>query len=382
MGGGGGRCLDTDGGNVHEPILPCGRLPLSTGRRHGREGTAGATAVGIPIRAGDGSVFGTMCGLHPTAPPTDLLAQEPGLRLLADLLGCALEAEKLRAEADARTTELQQQACALASSEALHRLLAEHSVDVIGRYSPDGTVRYVSPAVHALLGFTPAEFEGTRTSDLLHPDDLAELFEVDGSLRTDGGELTFRLRHREGHWVGIERVATIVRAMKTFSHPGHKEQTPADLNEALAATITVTRHQVSDVADFNLELGDLPPVRCDIAELNQVFLNLLVNAADAVGETGARGRIDVTTAVDGDQAVVRISDTGTGIPDDVVMKIFDPFFTTKEVGRGTGQGLPLARAVVQEGHGGSRTVDSEPGRGTTFTIRIPVDGLPQPAPAG
>jgi PAS domain S-box-containing protein len=174
---------------------------------------------------------------------------------------------------------------------------------------------------------------------------------------------------------GIHRVSTIVRAMKAFSHPGHKEQVPADLNEAVEATVTVTRHQVSDVADLHLELADLPPVRCNIADLNQVFLNLIVNAADAIEETGRRGVITVATALDGGDVVVRISDTGGGIPDDLRPKIFDPFFTTKDVGRGSGQGLPLSRGVVQEGHGGSLTVESVVGEGTTFAVRIPVNGV-------
>ena len=173
---------------------------------------------------------------------------------------------------------------------------------------------------------------------------------------------------------GIDRVSTIVRAMKMFSHPGHQEQVPADLNEALEATVTVTRHQVNSVAELRLQLAELPPVRCNIADLNQVFLNLIVNAADAIAETGAPGAIDVGTALDGDQAVITISDTGAGIPDDVRAKIFDPFFTTKEVGKGSGQGLPLVRAVVQEGHGGSLTVESTVGVGTTFTVRLPIDG--------
>jgi PAS domain S-box-containing protein len=173
---------------------------------------------------------------------------------------------------------------------------------------------------------------------------------------------------------GIERVSTIVRAMKTFSHPGHKEQVPADLNEALEATVTVTRHQVGSVADLHLDLVELPPVRCNIADLNQVFLNLIVNAADAIAETGTPGVITVTTRLDGDDVLVAIRDTGIGIPDDVRAKMFDPFFTTKEVGRGSGQGLPLARAVVHEGHGGVLTVDSTPGVGSVFTVRLPMDG--------
>lgn len=173
---------------------------------------------------------------------------------------------------------------------------------------------------------------------------------------------------------GIERVSTIVRAMKTFSHPGNKEQVPADLNEALEATITVTRHQVSSVADLDVDLAQLPPVRCNIADLNQVFLNLIVNAADAISETGVPGVIRVSTRVDGDHVLVSIADTGTGIPDDVRKRMFDPFFTTKDVGRGSGQGLPLVRAVIHEGHGGVLTVDSTVGSGSTFTVRLPIDG--------
>ncbi|WP_167762232.1 ATP-binding protein [Blastococcus sp. CT_GayMR20] len=181
---------------------------------------------------------------------------------------------------------------------------------------------------------------------------------------------------------GIERVSTIVRAMKTFSHQGHKEQVPADLNEAVAATVTVTRHQVSEVAELVLDLADLPPVRCNIADLNQVFLNLIVNAADAIAETERRGVITVATALEGEDVVVRVSDTGAGIPDDVRPMIFDPFFTTKDVGRGSGQGLPLARGVVQEGHGGTLTVESVLGVGTTFSVRIPVEGLAEKKAVG
>jgi signal transduction histidine kinase len=177
---------------------------------------------------------------------------------------------------------------------------------------------------------------------------------------------------------GIDRVSTIVRAMKTFSHPGHREQVPADLTEAVDATVTVTRHQISGVADLHLDLADLPPVRCNVTDLNQVFLNLIVNAADAIEETGRRGAITVATAVDGDHVVVRIRDTGAGIPDHVRSKIFDPFFTTKDVGRGSGQGLALARGVVQEGHGGSLTVESVVGEGSTFVVRVPIDGLSGP----
>jgi PAS domain S-box-containing protein len=177
---------------------------------------------------------------------------------------------------------------------------------------------------------------------------------------------------------GIDRVATIVRAMRAFSDPGQVEQADADLNDALQATMTVARHQLSAVGDVEVELADLPLVRCNVTDLNQAFLHLIVNAVDAVGETGQPGTISVATSVDGDHVTVSISDTGPGMPEDVLPKIFDPFFTTKQVGRGSGQGLALVRAIVQEGHGGTVVVASRPGSGSTFTIRLPIAGVPKP----
>ncbi|MCU1667498.1 MAG: Two component multi-sensor signal transduction histidine kinase [Blastococcus sp.] len=392
----------------------------------------------------------------------------------------------------------------LARAEERYRLFAENSGNLITRHAPDGRFLYVSEASYKLLGFTPEELIDQDPWAIVHPDDAAQFGDHDpATLATHATrELTFRMRHRDGHWVwieavssvlrdeaghleeiqvssrnvtdrrarearsqeeskleslgrlsaglaheinspiqfvgdnarflaeayrelirivlfyrglldstdplgweerraqmrdaeegiefdylqteipsaveqtlhGIQRVSTIVRAMKTFSHPGHKEQVPADLNEAIEATVTVTRHQVNSVADLRLQLAELPPVRCNIADLNQVFLNLIVNAADAIADTGEPGIIDVTTALDGDHVVIAISDTGGGIPDDVRSKIFDPFFTTKDVGKGSGQGLPLVHAVIHEGHGGTLTVDSTVGSGSTFTIRLPVDG--------
>jgi signal transduction histidine kinase len=175
---------------------------------------------------------------------------------------------------------------------------------------------------------------------------------------------------------GVERVASLVRAMKTFSHPGTSGQAPADLNEALRATMTVARNQIRYIADAVLDLGDVPPVVCNIADLNQVFLNMVVNAADAIQEKGDHGTITVVSRRDGDEVMITISDTGAGIPRDLQRRIFEPFFTTKKVGRGTGQGLALARAVICDQHGGTLTLTSEPGAGTTFTIRLPVVGRP------
>jgi len=177
---------------------------------------------------------------------------------------------------------------------------------------------------------------------------------------------------------GVARVAGIVRAMKAFSHPGSGEKTLGNLNQDLLNTITVSRNEWKYVADLKTELDDnLPPVPCYPGELNQVYLNLIVNAAHAIGdkvdrEKGEKGLITVATRLDGDWVEIRISDTGTGIPESVRERVFDPFFTTKEVGKGTGQGLAIARDVIVNKHGGTITFETEEGKGTTFIIRLPL----------
>ena len=176
---------------------------------------------------------------------------------------------------------------------------------------------------------------------------------------------------------GVERVATLVRAMKEFAHPEGKEMAAADINRALLSTLTVARNELKYVANVETAFGELPMVVCNIGDLNQVFLNLLVNAAHAIGEsvkgTTGKGRIHVCTMTEGSTVLVTISDTGCGIPEAHRARVFDPFFTTKGVGRGTGQGLAIARSVVVDRHKGALTFESEVGKGTTFTIRLPVD---------
>ena len=177
---------------------------------------------------------------------------------------------------------------------------------------------------------------------------------------------------------GIGRVSKIVRAMKEYSHPGVKEATNIDLANSIESTVTVSRNEWRYVADLETEFDpELPPVCCHPGELNQVFLNMIVNAAHAIadaidGDSGEKGKIRVTTKRDGDMAEVRISDSGSGIPEAARARIFDPFFTTKGVGKGTGQGLAIAYNVVVEQHHGTLAFETELGAGTTFIIRIPI----------
>jgi len=177
---------------------------------------------------------------------------------------------------------------------------------------------------------------------------------------------------------GVERVGKIVRAMKEFSHPGPKEKTPTNLNKAIENTVTVARNEWKYVSEMILDLDpDLPLVPCHPNEFNQVILNLVINAAHAIADVvgnGAtnKGKITVSTRRKGDKVEISVKDTGTGIPPEIRSKIFDPFFTTKEVGKGTGQGLAIARSIVVDKHGGTIDFETEVGKGTTFTIYLPI----------
>jgi signal transduction histidine kinase len=172
---------------------------------------------------------------------------------------------------------------------------------------------------------------------------------------------------------GTGRIADIVRAMKDFSHVDRGEASVVDLNHALQSTLTVAKNEYKYVAEVATDFGDLPNVKCYVGELNQVFLNLIVNAAQAIAETNKRGRITIRTRQEGNEVVVSVSDTGTGIPDDIRQRVFDPFYTTKGIGKGTGQGLTIAHKIVVGKHGGSLDLDTEVGKGTTFTVRVPVE---------
>ncbi len=177
---------------------------------------------------------------------------------------------------------------------------------------------------------------------------------------------------------GISRVSHIVRAMKEFSHPGTTQKVAADLNRALDSTLTVAHNEWKYVADLVADFDpNLPLVPCLPGEINQVFLNIIVNAAhaisDVVGDGSAgKGTITVCTRLLTDCVEISVTDTGCGMTDEVKARIFDPFFTTKPVGRGTGQGLAISHTVVVEKHGGRIAVETAPGRGTRFIIHLPI----------
>ncbi|MBN2162791.1 MAG: response regulator [Pontiellaceae bacterium] len=177
---------------------------------------------------------------------------------------------------------------------------------------------------------------------------------------------------------GTERVASIVRAMKDFAHPGSVEKTMTDLNEAIRTTITVTRNRWKYVAEMETCFDEeLPLVQCQHSEFNQVILNLIMNASDAIadksGSGNELGKITISTRRIDSMVEVRVMDTGDGIPKDIQKRIFEPFFTTKEVGKGSGQGLCIAHSVIVQKHHGRFDFETIPGNGTTFIIQLPIE---------
>lgn len=176
---------------------------------------------------------------------------------------------------------------------------------------------------------------------------------------------------------GVSRVSKIVNAMKDFSH-GSEDKVNADLNRAIESTIIVAQSEWKSIATMQTQFeSDLPMVPCLLSEINQVILNMIINATHAIADSitdrrGDLGKITIATKAVNDSVEIRVSDTGSGIPEEIKSRVFDPFFTTKEVGKGTGQGLSIAHAVITQKHAGTISVESTPGKGTTFIILLPL----------
>ncbi len=180
---------------------------------------------------------------------------------------------------------------------------------------------------------------------------------------------------------GINRVGRIVQAMEDFAHPRTGEKKAIDINKAIESVIMVSQNQWKSVAEIRRDFdAKLPPVTCFPDAVNQIILNILVNAADAIAQSlrdkpGSKGIITIKTCQYANWVKIHISDTGTGIPEEITDRIFEPFFTTKELGKGTGQGLAICRALADK-LGGMITFDSTIGKGTTFTVHLPVESEP------
>ncbi len=167
---------------------------------------------------------------------------------------------------------------------------------------------------------------------------------------------------------GTDRIKKIVIDLKDFAHPGEDKVQEADINKGIEQTLNVVNNEIKYIATVNKEFGDLPLVECYPQQINQVFMNILVNAAQAMEEQGV---INISTKAENGFVEIKISDTGTGISEENLSKIFDPFFTTKEVGKGTGLGMNIAYNIIEK-HNGAIDVQSTVGKGTTFIIKLPI----------
>ena len=167
---------------------------------------------------------------------------------------------------------------------------------------------------------------------------------------------------------GVERIRGIVTDLRGFSRPDDNTPVVCDINKVLQSTLNIVNKELSYKADVITDFGPLPPLRCLPGQLSQVFLNLLLNAAQAIED---HGEIRVTSRRDGESIVVEVADTGSGMTAEQLARVFEPFYSTKEAGKGTGLGLSISLDIVRK-HGGDILVESEPGRGTRFRILFPV----------
>jgi PAS domain S-box-containing protein len=261
--------------------------------------------------------------------------------------------------------------------ESVGRIAAgvAHEINTSVQFISD-SVRFVSHALrdvpHALADYRALAAGVLSGKDVTEAakkaSDTDEAADVDYFLKNAPDALERALE-------GIGRVGSIVRSMTEFAHPDTRTKADIDLNRAIKTTLNMARNEYKTVAELETEFGDIPPVHCHAGDINQVVLNLLLNAAHAITDvvegTSSKGRITVRTRTIGDYVEISIKDTGDGIPEAVRGRIFEPFVTTKEVGRGTGQGLALSRGIVVEKLKGSLHFETETGKGTTFFIRLP-----------
>jgi PAS domain S-box-containing protein len=281
-----------------------------------------------------------------------------------------------RRQAQDESARLQAQMTEMSKFEALGTLAGgvAHEINTPIQYVGDN-IRFLQSGFADMLGVidgytAAAAGDAAATAQLAQRLAAADLDFLRGEVPTAIGQCLD----------GIGRVSQIVQAIKEFSHPSGKQAVPFDLNHAVETAVTVSRNQWKYVAEVALDLDPaLPPVTGNQGEINQVLLNMIVNAAHAIEEAGrgAPGQISITTRHVGDLAELSIRDSGVGIGKDKLQKIFEMFYTTKPPGKGTGQGLAICRTIIVQRHGGDVAVESEPGIGTCFRITLPIDGASQ-----
>jgi signal transduction histidine kinase len=252
-----------------------------------------------------------------------------------------------------------------------------HEINTPIQYIGD-SIRFVKDTIEDAIELIELYEKSIQTASSINSEVLEEIEEQKEDMDLDFVR-TESIKACDRALEGVDRVATIVLAMKNFSHSGDEKIKAVDLNKALQNTIEVSRNEWKYAAELQTSLDpDLPPIHCLPGAINQVLLNVIVNAGHAIAEKnleGEKGTISVTTKLEPPFATIEISDSGCGISKENMHKIFDPFFTTKEVGKGTGQGLAIVHDIVVEKHGGNIDIESEEGKGTSFIISLPLDSV-------
>jgi PAS domain S-box-containing protein len=327
--------------------LPAGRLERRFRRRDGSPAWADASLAPVGKENGE-------------SPYVVAMVQDVSARKQA-------EDERDRMEAELRLAQKLEAVGQLAAGVA-------HEINTPIQYIGDA-MRFLQEAFDDLMGLDAAQQRLLAAADGVVDPEL-----VAGVRAAEEHADVEYLRERvpaaiERSSGGLIRVSTIVTAMRAFAEPASNAIGPVDLNEAIRNTLVVAAHEYEAVADVETELEAIPAVRCDASELNHVLLNLVVNAAHAIAPGGRRGRIRVTTRQAGDQVAIAVTDDGCGMSPDVAERVFDPFFTTKDVGSGTGQGLTVARSIVER-HGGTIELETGQDTGTTFRVTLPIGRAP------
>lgn len=330
--------------------------------------------AGAPLVNRDGHALGTLCVID--REPREL--GEERIAALAAIARQAVSLMELRRQAQAlRTLVAEREATQRARDELEGQLRHAQRLQSVGTLAVGlaneveapmqvvaENLRFVERAALSLLGLLGGTLNPTRSvQELIGRLTAADLPFIESQLP----------RSLARCHDGIARVIRLIEAMQRFSgSPGDMAVT--DLNQCLRDTLRVCEHDYRYVADVVTELDELPPVLANSGDMNQVFRNLIVNAAQAIEHTGRRGRIAVRTkCVDG-RAVIRIEDNGCGIEDAIRERIFDPFFTTRADLDAAGQGLSIAHSIVVRRHGGSMNFESIAGLGTRFIVSLPLNG--------
>jgi signal transduction histidine kinase len=256
--------------------------------------------------------------------------------------------------------------------EAKRQLMQSEKLAAIGQLAAgvaheiNNPVGYVYSNLQTLEGYLTDLFRLTDAVDSAESLDDLQLIKKNldyDYLREDLKDLISESRE------GIERVKTIIAAMKDFSYIEEEDFKPADIHKGIETTLNVVNNELKYKAEVVRDFDELPNVECIISQINQVIMNLLVNAAHAIEDFG---QIHIRTRPSGDNVIIEIEDTGQGISEENLNRIFEPFFTTKPIGKGTGLGLSLSFNIIEK-HNGRIDVDSRPGNGTCFRIILPIN---------